>query len=87
MRDRAGSARLFAQERLRLRADGRVALELKRAWHDGMRELDHRHDPSARPRQRPTHCGAVRPESEMQVMSAVGEVITRAAGVPAEFFA
>ena len=29
----------FAQERLRLRADGGVALELKRAWHDGTREL------------------------------------------------
>src|SRR5262245_5622348 len=29
----------FAQERLRLRADGRVALELKTAWHDGTREL------------------------------------------------
>ena len=29
----------FAQERLQLRGDGRVALELKRAWHDGTREL------------------------------------------------
>ena len=29
----------FAQERLRLRNDGRVALELKTAWHDGTREL------------------------------------------------
>ena len=29
----------FAQERLRLRRDGRVALELKTAWHDGTREL------------------------------------------------
>ena len=29
----------FAQERLRLRSDGRVALELKTAWHDGTREL------------------------------------------------
>jgi hypothetical protein len=29
----------FAQERLRLRGDGRVALELKRVWHDGTREL------------------------------------------------
>jgi Putative transposase len=29
----------FAQERLRLRHDGRVALELKTAWHDGTREL------------------------------------------------
>ena len=29
----------FAQERLRLPGDGRVALELKRAWHDGTREL------------------------------------------------
>jgi hypothetical protein len=28
----------FAQERLRLRSDGRIALELKMAWH-GMREL------------------------------------------------
>src|SRR5262245_16948531 len=45
--DRAGLERLcryvlrppFAQERLRLRADGRVALELKTAWHDGTREL------------------------------------------------
>jgi Putative transposase len=45
--DRAGVERLcryvlrppFAQERLRLRHDGRVALELKRAWHDGTREL------------------------------------------------
>ena len=45
--DRAGLERLcryvlrppFAQERLHLRADGRVALELKRAWHDGTREL------------------------------------------------
>jgi hypothetical protein len=26
-------------ERLRLRRDGRVALELKPAWHDGTREL------------------------------------------------
>src|SRR5262249_12497741 len=45
--DRAGVERLcryvlrppFAQERLRLRGDGRVALELKRVWHDGTREL------------------------------------------------
>jgi len=45
--DRAGLERLsryvlrppFAQERLRLRRDGRGALELKRAWHDGTREL------------------------------------------------
>ena len=45
--DRAGLERLaryvlrppFAQERLRLRGDGRIALELKRAWHDGTREL------------------------------------------------
>ena len=45
--DRAGVERLcryvlrppFAQERLRLRDDGRIALELKRAWHDGTREL------------------------------------------------
>jgi hypothetical protein len=29
----------FAQERLRLRGDGRVALEMKTAWHDGTREL------------------------------------------------
>ena len=29
----------FAQERLRLRSDGRVALELKTAWHNGTREL------------------------------------------------
>ena len=45
--DRAGLERMcryilrppFAQERLRLRDDGRVALELKTAWHDGTREL------------------------------------------------
>src|SRR5215468_9077739 len=45
--DRAGLERLcryvlrppFAQERLRLRSDGRVALELKTPWHDGTREL------------------------------------------------
>src|SRR5262249_60586668 len=45
--DRAGVERLcryvlrppFAQERLRLRGDGRIALELKRVWHDGTREL------------------------------------------------
>jgi len=45
--DRAGLERLsryilrppFAQARMRLRGDGRVALELKRAWHDGTREL------------------------------------------------
>jgi hypothetical protein len=45
--DRAGVERLcryvlrppFAQERLRLRSDGRVALELKMAWRDGTREL------------------------------------------------
>src|SRR5207302_1769347 len=45
--DRAGLERLcryvlrplFAQERLRLRSDGRVALELKMAWRDGPREL------------------------------------------------
>jgi hypothetical protein len=29
----------FAQARLRRRDDGRIALELKRAWHDGTREL------------------------------------------------
>jgi hypothetical protein len=29
----------FAQERLRRRGDGRIALELKQAWHDGTREL------------------------------------------------
>jgi hypothetical protein len=29
----------FAQERLRRRSDGRVALELKTAWSDGTREL------------------------------------------------
>jgi len=45
--DRAGLERLcryvlrppFAQERLRLRSDGCIALELKTAWHDGTREL------------------------------------------------
>jgi len=45
--DRAGLERLcryilrppFAKERMRLRGDGRVALELKRAWRDGTREL------------------------------------------------
>jgi len=45
--DRAGRERLcryilrppFAQERLRLRGDGRIALELKMAWHDGTRAL------------------------------------------------
>ena len=45
--NRAGVERLcryvlrppFAQERLRLRGDGRIVLELKRAWHDGTREL------------------------------------------------
>jgi Putative transposase len=45
--DRAGLERLcryvlrppFAQERLRLRSDGRVALELKMAWRDGTREV------------------------------------------------
>jgi len=45
--DRAGLGRLcryvlrppFAQERLRLRRDGRVALDLKAPWHDGTREL------------------------------------------------
>jgi len=45
--DRAGVERLcrcvlrppFPQERLRLRSDGRIALELKRAWRDGTREL------------------------------------------------
>jgi hypothetical protein len=45
--DRAGLERLcryvlrpaLAQERLRLRSDGRVAVELKTAWHDGTREL------------------------------------------------
>src|SRR4029450_1288478 len=45
--DRAGVERLcryvlrppFAQARLRRRGDGRVALELKRVWHDGTREL------------------------------------------------
>ncbi|SRR5713101_1763294 len=29
----------FAQERLRLRSDGRVALELKTAWRDGVRRV------------------------------------------------
>jgi hypothetical protein len=45
--DRAGLERLcryvlrppFAQEHLRLRDDGRVALGLKTPWHDGTREL------------------------------------------------
>ncbi len=45
--NRAGLERLsryvlrppFAQERLRLRSDGRVALDLKTVWHDGTREL------------------------------------------------
>jgi hypothetical protein len=45
--DRAGLERLcryilrppFAQERLRQRSDGRIALEPKTAWHDGTREL------------------------------------------------
>ena len=45
--DRAGLERLcryvlrppFAQERLRLQSDGRIALKLKQAWHDGTREL------------------------------------------------
>ena len=45
--DRAGLERLcryvlrppLAQERLRRRSDGRVALELRTAWHDGTREL------------------------------------------------
>jgi hypothetical protein len=30
----------FAQERLRLRSDSRVALERKTAWHDGTRKLE-----------------------------------------------
>ena len=30
---------LFAQERLRLRTDGCIALELKSAWRDGTRAL------------------------------------------------
>jgi hypothetical protein len=46
-RDRAGLDRLcryvlrppFAQERLRLRDDGRVQLDLKTPWHDGTRQL------------------------------------------------
>ena len=29
----------FARKRLRRRGDGRVALELKRAWHDGTGEM------------------------------------------------
>ena len=29
----------FAQERVRLRSDGCVALELRTSWHDGTREL------------------------------------------------
>jgi len=45
--DRAGLERLgryvlrppFAQERLRLRSDGRIALELKTAWRDGVRRV------------------------------------------------
>jgi hypothetical protein len=45
--DRTGLERLcryvlrspFAQKRLRRRGDGRVAFELKRAWHDGTSEL------------------------------------------------
>ena len=45
--DRAGLERVcryvlrppFAQERLRRRSDGRIALELKTPWHDGTREL------------------------------------------------
>ena len=45
--DRAGLERLcryilrppFAQERLRRRSDGRIALELKQAWHDGVRRV------------------------------------------------
>ena len=45
--DRAGRERLcryvlrppFAQERLRLQSDGRVALELKTPWRDGTRKL------------------------------------------------
>jgi hypothetical protein len=45
--DRAGLERLcryvlrppVAQERLRWRSDGRIALELKAPWHDGTREL------------------------------------------------
>jgi len=45
--DRAGLERLcryvlrppFAQKHLRLRSDGRIALELKTAWRDGTREL------------------------------------------------
>src|SRR5262245_65029137 len=46
-KERAGLERLcryilrppFAQERRRLRSDGRVALELRTAWHDGTREV------------------------------------------------
>jgi hypothetical protein len=34
----------FAQERLRLRDDGRVVLELKTAWHDGTTQLCSRAD-------------------------------------------
>ncbi len=45
--DRAGLERLcryvlrppFAQERLRLRDDGRIAVELKTVWHDGVRRV------------------------------------------------
>ena len=34
-----------------------------------------------------THCGAVRPDSEMQVTSAVDEVIAQAGRAPTEFSA
>ena len=42
----------FAEERLRRRSDRRIALELKTAWHDGVRELVFELAPRARWRER-----------------------------------
>src|SRR5262249_2925538 len=80
--DRAGLERLccyilrppFAQERLRLRSDGRVALELKQAWHDGTREL------VFEPLELLERLAAVTPRPETNVLISHGLLAARARG-------
>ena len=78
--DRAGLERLcryilrppFAQERLRRRSDGRIALELKTAWHDGTREL------VFEPRELLERLAAMTPRPETNLLTCHGRLAPRA---------
>jgi hypothetical protein len=64
----------FAQERLRLRSDGRIALALKMVWHDGTREL------MFEPLELLERLAAMTPRSETSLLICHGLLVARAAG-------